>query len=170
MSDVDWQQKNKEILIDEIIAIFRKTPKFSLIPEIAINDLIHAGEVLSYQPGDYVLREDEFDERIYILIRGALDITKSGRFVRRTERTGDMFGEMGAIDASPRSASIVAVTASSLLSVDLAYLDQKLKNGELGMCYLIYRLFSEVLAERVRETTEENVRLLKAIAKLGHVE
>jgi hypothetical protein len=38
----------------------------------------------------------------------------------------------------------------------------------LSFCYIIYRLFAEVLAVRLRDTTEENSRLREAVSRLGY--
>lgn len=81
-----------------------------------------------------------------------------------------MFGEMGIIDGSPRSATIRATASSLVLGLDASFLDQKQKTSDLGFCYIVYRLFAEVLAARLRESNDENLRLCEAIARIGHTD
>jgi len=66
---------------------------------------------------------------------------------------------MGVIDGSPRSATIRAETKVMILEFDSALIEKKYKDKQINFCYMIYRIFSEVLASRLRNTTEENIRV-----------
>ncbi|MCK5194159.1 MAG: response regulator, partial [Desulfobulbaceae bacterium] len=98
---------------------------------------------------------------LYLLISGSLTIIKEGQTIGSLRRCGDMFGEMGIIDGSPRSASIIAHSKSALIGFDASIIDQKLQECNISFCHLIYRVFSEILAVRLRETTKQNVTLKK---------
>jgi CRP-like cAMP-binding protein len=132
--------------------------------------LIKSSKFRAYEPGEILIKEGEYDCWVYFLISGQLEIVKAVKAIGHLQRNGDMFGEMGVIDGSPRSASIRAVTNSLVLGLDASYLDQKQKMSELSFCYIIYRLFAEVLAVRLRDTTEENIKLRDAVAKMGHMD
>ncbi len=54
------------------------------------------------------------------------------------------------------------------MGIDAAVIDRSLRNNEISLCYIIYRLFSEVLAERLRATTEENIKLKQALSKYSN--
>lgn len=165
MREVDNADENAEIL-----RIFSGIQKFSMLPEEDLRAFIRSGRLRAYDPGEILIKEGEYDCWVYFLITGTLEIVKTGKPIGRLQRNGDMFGEMGIIDGSPRSATIRAVGKSLVLGLDASYIDQKLKTSDLGFCYILYRLFAEVLAARLRDTTDENIRLREAISKIGHVD
>lgn len=165
MREIDRADENSEI-----IQLFSNIRKFTTFPDDDVRALMKSGKFRVYEPGEMLIEEGEYDCMVYFLITGHLDIIKAGKPIGRLQRNGDMFGEMGIIDGSPRSASIRAATKSLVLGLDASYIDQKQKSSELSFCYILYRLFAEVLAVRLRDTTKENIRLREAIAKIGHID
>lgn len=64
--------------------------------------------MISYDPGEVLIKEAQYDNWIYFLMSGKVGIQKQGEIIAVLKRMGDLFGEIGIIDGSPRSASIVA--------------------------------------------------------------
>ena len=58
-------------------------------------------------PGDFLFREGEKGEKMYVLLEGEVDIFL-GDFVLETAGPGALLGEMALIDDSPRTANAVA--------------------------------------------------------------
>lgn len=165
MREIDKGDENIDLL-----RMFNNIRSFTTLPEDDLRSLIKSSKFRVYEPGETLIKEGEYDCWVYFLISGQLEIVKAGKAIGHLQRNGDMFGEMGVIDGSPRSASIRAVTNSLVLGLDASRLDQKKKMSELSFCYIIYRLFAEVLAVRLRDTTQENIKLREAIAKMGHMD
>ena len=165
MREVDNADENSEIL-----RLFSGIQKFAMLPEDDLRNFIKSGRLRVYEPGEALIKEGEYDCWVYFLISGNLEIIKSGKPIGQLQRNGDMFGEMGIIDGSPRSATIRAAAKSLVLGLDASYIDRKQKTSDLSFCYILYRLFAEVLAARLRDTTDENIRLREAISKIGHVD
>ena len=165
MRELDNADENTDLL-----RAFNSIRTFTTLPDSDIRTLIKSSKFRVYEPGEILIKEGEYDCWVYFLISGQLEIIKAERPIGRLQRNGDMFGEMGVIDGSPRSATIRAVTKSLVLGFDASYLDHKQKMSELSFCYIIYRLFAEVLAVRLRDTTEENIKLREAVSKLGHTD
>ena len=69
---------------------------------------------------------------------------------------------------STRSATIRAVEFTQALSFDAAIIDHELNRNELSFCYVIFRLISEVLAERLRNTTNVASDYHKVLARFGN--
>ena len=65
---------------------------------------------------------------------------------------------MGVIDGSPRSASVIAIVDSVCLAMDVSYLDRLEENEKVVFCGILYRVFAEILAHRLRITDEELVK------------
>ena len=61
-------------------------------------------------PGDFLFREGEKGDKMYVLLEGEIDIFL-GDFVLETAGPGALLGEMALIDDSPRTANAVAKSA-----------------------------------------------------------
>ena len=68
-------------------------------------------------PGDFLFREGENGDKMYVLLEGEVDIFL-GDFVLETAGPGSLLGEMALIDDSPRTANAVAKSASRLVQID----------------------------------------------------
>ncbi|HMV18287.1 MAG TPA: cyclic nucleotide-binding domain-containing protein [Zoogloea sp.] len=98
--------------------------------------------------GSAVVHEGDRTDFVYFVLTGSLKVMVSdedGReVILKILGQGEMFGEMGVLDDSPRSASVVAVSPSDLVTIsktDFKRLMQE--NFELAwhvMCNLAHRL------------------------------
>lgn len=145
----------------EFINLLKKVDKFDKFSDQDIQAVLNVGKFREYEENETVIQDGDVDTWVYLLLKGMLAIEKDNQHIGTLRRCGDMFGEMGAIDGSPRSATIVAKSKVLLLSFDSSVIEASLESGQLNFCYLVYRLFSEFLATRLRNTTEEMVKLKK---------
>jgi CRP/FNR family cyclic AMP-dependent transcriptional regulator len=74
-------------------------------------------DTLQLAPGDFLFREGEKGEKMYVLLKGEVDILV-GDFVLETATPGSLIGEMALIDDSPRTANVLAKTPSKLAQID----------------------------------------------------
>ena len=75
-------------------------------------------ELILVRPGEFVFREGNEAQALYIVKKGSLRIM-SGSIVYETVTTGGILGEMALIDeGAPRSASVLAVTHAELWEID----------------------------------------------------
>ena len=162
--------EDSEALISRIQSI----PLLRPFSEQDIKGLIKLSRVVQYDPGDRIIEEGQFDNRIYFLIRGEAGVLKGGEIISVLRRTGDLFGEMGIIDGSPRSASIVARTEAVCLVVDISYMDRLQGHEKTAFTAVLYRVFAEILSGRLRSAderllrlSEENSRLRNELEKRG---
>jgi len=79
-------------------------------------------------------------------------------------RLGNVVGEMGIIDGSPRSASIQALSPTLCVAVDASILDRQTAKDTFTVQAILYRVFCEVLAVRLREMDK---KLSELTAKKG---
>ena len=107
-----------------------------------------------FQDNEIVFKEGTRGDKMYIIIAGSVRITRNlGRNqeeVLAKLENGQLFGEMGPIDQSPRSARATANGTTVLLSLREAIL----RENNLGLAYKLYKNFSVMLAERLRATNE----------------
>ena len=72
---------------------------------------------VAYAAGETIFRQGASGDYMYIVVEGEVDIVADGLCVR-TVGKGGLVGEMALIDASPRSADVVARTDCLLTPVD----------------------------------------------------
>jgi CRP-like cAMP-binding protein len=89
-------------------------PLFSGFSKRELNRLAGDTDELTFGPGEAVVREGDLGETMFVVLEGEGKVVRSGKKVG-TVLPGDFFGELAAIDAQPRSASVVAVTPLRVL-------------------------------------------------------
>ena len=74
-------------------------------------------EVL-YPVGAVLIREGEAHGKLFVLLDGALEITRGGTFITLVDAPGAIFGEMSALLGSAATATVRAVRDSRLRRTD----------------------------------------------------
>jgi CRP-like cAMP-binding protein len=74
-------------------------------------------DALQLAPGDFLFREGDKRDKMYVLLEGEMDI-RLGDYVFETAGAGALVGVIALIDDSPRPANAVAKTACRLAPVD----------------------------------------------------
>jgi CRP-like cAMP-binding protein len=77
----------------------------------------HDSGTFAVGPGDFLFREGESGDRMYVLLEGTAEIVV-GDLVVEAAGPGALLGEMALIDNSPRTACVVAKTPCRLAEVD----------------------------------------------------
>ncbi|MFC1823896.1 cyclic nucleotide-binding domain-containing protein [Thermodesulfobacteriota bacterium] len=155
MRESEYLKENEEVLQK-----LKTLPLLDSLTQEDLKGLLSLSKLIKYDPGEMIIEEGQYDNWIYLLLTGKVGIQKKGETISTLGRTGDLFGEMGIIDGSPRSATIVAIDETACLALDISYVDRLEKNHKITVGYILYRLFSEILASRLRLADE---KLLKAI-------
>ena len=143
----------------ETIQKLREITPLRFIKEEDIFGLLKSSKMIRYDPGETIIKEGELSSWIYFLITGKVGIRKKEETINILQRRGDLFGEMGVIDDSPRSASIFALDQTVCLAIDASYSKQLQGNEKIAFNAILYRIFAEILAERLRSTDDELVKL-----------
>ncbi len=143
-----------------------KISSLSAFSEKDLKGLLRLSKIRKYEPGELILEEGVFDCWIYFLISGKIRVVKQNEDLSILKRTGDVFGEMGIIDGSPRSASIYAVEEVVCLATDASYVDRLSGNEKNAFSSILFQIFSEILANRLRLTSEELMKAKDEIEKL----
>ena len=116
--------------------------------------LLEMSKIRKYKAGECIVEEGRSDTWLYFLMFGRVKISKDGKEVTVLNRKGEIFGEMGALDSSRRSASAHAATDTVCLATDMFYIEKLTGNDKIAFGYVLYRLLAEILSRRLRQTTE----------------
>jgi CRP-like cAMP-binding protein len=145
---------------EAILKRLRDVALFDALSEKELRDLMALSKLRAYSKGESIIREGEYDCWVYFLLTGSVNVIVGEQGIRTLSRKGDIFGEMGIIDGSPRCASIVAnEDDTQCLGMDASILDRISKENEINVLYLIYRVFAEVFSGRLRSAIQENAQL-----------
>ncbi len=111
-------------------------------------ELIRSCDWRHYEQDSYIIKEDEEDHTLYILLSGIVAVEKNEQRIE-TLQEGACFGEMGYIAKTKRTASIKAVTDVSLIELNAATLDR----ANEGTQNRFLKVFVETLINRLASTT-----------------
>ncbi|NQU65814.1 MAG: pentapeptide repeat-containing protein [SAR324 cluster bacterium] len=110
----------------------------------------------SFGDGEVVFKEKSRGDQMYIILTGTIRISKylgaKKEDVLAKLTSGACFGEMGVIDQSPRSASATVEGGPAVL---LVISGTQLSEKNILLSYKLYKSFSIMLAQRLRETNEK---------------
>ncbi len=160
--DADYLKENADI-----IQKLRQIPVLESFEEKDLQELLRLAKIWRFQPGELILTEGTHNTWLFYLVSGKVRVLKSGKELVVMQRIGDIFGEMGVIDGSVRSASVYAIDETICLATDIKLLDKQIDDPRFDFRYIIFRGFAEILAHRLKETTDELFRAHEEIEKLN---
>ena len=140
---------------DKLLTSLKRIPSLDQFKDNELRLLLQKSRIQKYRKGERIIREGSTGAWIYILVYGRVAIMKNGRVITTTDRRGELIGEMSAIDGSARSASVMAHEDTVCLATDTRQIKRMSGNDRLAFGYILYRVFAETLAERLRVTTAE---------------
>lgn len=100
----------------EKLLLLRTAPMFAKIRGEDLAPLARVAEVETYDDGEYVFREGDSADALYVVVRGAIRIERKGERLA-TLGSGQPFGEMAVLDAEARSADAVSEGRSEVLRI-----------------------------------------------------
>lgn len=148
------------------LAILKKIDRFQQFSEENLQSFLKIGKFKEYEQGEEIVRKGDIDTWAYFLVSGEAKIVSGDKTLAILRRSGELFGEIGVIDGSPRTATVWAKTKCLVLGVDCSQLGTSPTNNEMAFRYTLFRLFAEVLATRLKETTSEMIQLKTENKKL----
>ena len=153
----------------------RKAPLFSALDEATAASVRASMVLVKVSKGNTLFKEGDPADRLYVVADGKLKLGTSSADGRENLLSilgpGDMFGELSAFDAGPRTSTATAVTDAKLLSLShdqvLSLITEHPKVGIqlLGRLAQRLRRTNETLADLV--FSDVPGRVAKAIMDLG---
>ena len=149
------------------ITVLQSLPIFESMPMARMEALGRIASLRHVPRGGVVLREGENSTAIYFIVNGALKVLVSDEDGREVILTilgrGELFGEMGALDDHPRSATVIATQPSDLVVVSKQDFQQVLSdNFEVSLAIM------RGLAKRLR-LADQKIESLALLDVYGRV-
>jgi CRP/FNR family cyclic AMP-dependent transcriptional regulator len=146
-----FSKKKSDIQILEQIPVFNGLSKFDLNK---VSKLLH---LRSYKKDEFIFREKEPGESMYIIKSGKViinKIVKEKETILSTLDEGSFFGEVSLVDEDVRSANAIATEDSELLGFFRADLMNLIDRNPRLACFILYKL-STVIGKRLRLQSEK---------------
>lgn len=123
-------------------------------------------EMQSLQWGDFVFHEGDDGDRLYLIAKGAVRISRNvpgtGEEAITVLKKGACFGEMAVLDPSTRSTDAIVDSRCDLITIARADFERLLTaNHTLG--YKVLRSIIRLLSSRLR-TTNDHLKSIFVIA------
>jgi len=108
-------------------------------------------ELLTFRPGEVIIREGVVDHHLYILQAGTIEVQKAGTAVAEIDGKGTFVGEISAILGHPRTCTVVAKS-----ECDVLQLQQSIDEMIAQHPNITKRLLEE-MAKRIVQATDNLV-------------
>lgn len=143
--------KNRELILEKLKTI----PFLQSFKKDYLSEILAKSRIRQYDEDELIIPEGAYDKSIYILIMGDIRVMKQGAEIARMKHSGDIFGELAMINDDVRSASVYANQLTHCLIIDISTFNAMNAEERNAIYSIIYRVFAEILADRLRDTSEE---------------
>jgi CRP/FNR family cyclic AMP-dependent transcriptional regulator len=149
------------------LVVLRNVPLFSGLDESELQRLSQVAVRRRAGRNEQVVRAGEDAESLIVLLTGRAKVTnfdEEGReIILAWLGPGEFFGEMGLIDGSPRSASVVAVEPCELLAIGKSEFQRCIQEN-----FQVAQKLMQILVRRLREA-DRNIESLALLDVYGRV-
>jgi CRP/FNR family cyclic AMP-dependent transcriptional regulator len=149
------------------LVVLRNVPLFSGLDESELQRLSQVAVRRRAGRNEQVVRAGEDAESLIVLLTGRAKVTnfdEEGReIILAWLGPGEFFGEMGLIDGSPRSASVVAVEPCELLTIGKTEFQRCMQEN-----FQVAQKLMQILVGRLREA-DRNIESLALLDVYGRV-
>jgi CRP/FNR family cyclic AMP-dependent transcriptional regulator len=133
-----------------IMSIIKSSPLFYEFFDAEVEQIVERCQVLSLQNGEFVFKEGDQGEDIFIILTGSAQVKKNTVILAELKK-GDLFGEMVLLNNNQRSADIVATTFTDVLVLNYHSIFSFYQSHPKIFSLLILNL-SRLLAKRLDQS------------------
>ncbi len=145
-----------------IINVIKSSPLFFELFDEEIDSIVQDCQVLSLEEGDYIFKEGDEGNEIYLILTGGAFVQKGN--VKLVElRKGDLFGEMVLLDERTRTADIVSSNFTDVLVLSYDVIFGIFKKNPKIFSLLMLNL-CRLMAKRLKGSSDEIKRLNAMVA------
>ncbi len=150
----------------EMEKVLRNINFFSKLNDEEIKKITTIVEIKNFEPGEAIIKENSYGAEVGFILEGEVKVDKKTKhnenYLYTTIKEGGIFGEVSFLDSGVRSASITAVTPTTIAFIKREKFD-RLFEKEPVLCYKILYNIALDLCKIVRRADEETLVLYEAL-------
>ena len=136
-----------------IVDVIKGSPLFDELYDSEIDTIIENSSVLKLEMGDYIVRENDEGDEIFIILSGEAKVKKSD-IELATLTKADLFGELVLLNERTRTADIIASEACDVLVIKYTEIFGLYHSNPKIFSLLILNL-ARLLTRRLKKTGSE---------------
>ncbi|MGR9106158.1 MAG: cyclic nucleotide-binding domain-containing protein [Gammaproteobacteria bacterium] len=160
---IEFEDPDRHQRIMEKVETVKTFPLFSYLSSNELMEILSLASVREYKKGEVIVKEGDAADQFFIIVAGSADVVKDDQCVARREK-GDSIGEMGWVDYSPRSATVICVQDSRLLVFPRDSLYRLFKK-ESKLAVKFFWSLCRSLNDRLRGATKRIAVVQKSLEK-----
>ena len=150
---------------EKIISILKASRLLNQFDSVQLTQLLAFSSVERFKKGTKIIEEKQKNMNIYILLKGSLEVYVGDELILKLRRKGDIIGEMSVITQSLTAASIVASSPVVLFTIPS---QEIYSSGKKDLQIQWFKLFSDILVEKLSMTNEKVLGFHEASVNLDH--
>jgi CRP-like cAMP-binding protein len=140
----------------------RRSPLFQGMYVWQIKKILLASEIRRFETGERVVREGDEGTEMFVVLEGRVEAQKrDGETVLKHLRllgVGELFGEVGPLSGSRRTADVVALEPTQVLVLSWERLDRLTRLFPI-LAFRLFRNLTRIIGARLRQTAEYAVKV-----------
>ena len=148
---------------DKILSILKSSRFFEQFKDDQIQSLISFSHIQHCLKDEVILKEETPNDKLYILLGGQIRVLVKDELILTMDAPGSMIGEMSVITGTHASATVVADHQTALLAIPSGTIND---SGNAEVQSIWYKIFSDILTERLSQTTKKVVGFQETSAEL----
>jgi CRP-like cAMP-binding protein len=142
----------------ELELIFKHLKKSRYLKKIDDHKLLKLANISRlqrFQKGSILLRQNEMNKEIYVILQGEVSVFVDGEFLYNMSRSGDVLGEMSVISGMPSNATVTATKDTDLVIVSSMILKNTHDSENHLLHSVMYQWFSNILSDKLNQTSQK---------------
>lgn len=140
---------------DGIVRLLQQSRYLKHIDEEKIRQLATISRHHTLAKGQILLRQDEPNQAVYIIVNGSVSVFIDQEFVYTLCRSGDILGEMSVITGGPSNATIATDKAAEVIEIPSATLKEIHGNTGHELHSALYHWFSTILTDKLHKISQK---------------
>lgn len=137
--------------------LLKPIPLFADLSADELTKIAELCETKSYESGEYIFREGEPGNRLFIIVEGGVRISReipgAGEEALAVLKRGALFGEMAVFDRSERSTDAISHGGTMVLTISRAEFEMLLDFNR-ALAYKVLWSMVRMLSGRLRSTND----------------
>jgi CRP-like cAMP-binding protein len=137
---------------DDKVELLKRIPLFEQCSKKDLRDIAKVTEEIAFDEGAVLIEEGERGREVFVVVSGKLDVSRRGDKSLGNVGAGQVVGEIALLSNQPRSATVTAASAVSVLRIgDSDFVDL------LERMPLLWLKITRTLADRI--ANDESLQL-----------